>query len=145
MSDREVDVIGQITAIGALGCVTGAMIEGGALGWSNRWVHVGFAAFLVLAAGFIVNERRVRQPMLPLVLFQRRAFALASIVGLLANVAFYGLIFVLSLYFQDIDHWSPFRSGLAFLPMMGVVLPANLLAARISERWGRRRRLQPAP
>jgi DHA2 family methylenomycin A resistance protein-like MFS transporter len=136
MPDREIDVVGQITAISALGCVAGAMIEGGALGWSNRWVQAGFAAFAILATGFIINERRSPQPMLPLLLFKRKMFRLTSIVGLLANAAFYGLIFVLSLYFQQIDGWSPLRTGLAFLPMMGMVLPMNLLAARIAQRWG---------
>jgi MFS transporter, DHA2 family, methylenomycin A resistance protein len=43
---------------------------------------------------------------------------------------------VLSLYFQQINGLSPFVTGLAFLPMMGAVLPANLLAARATERFG---------
>jgi DHA2 family methylenomycin A resistance protein-like MFS transporter len=138
MPDRKIDVVGQITAIAALGCVAGAMIEVGALGWSNHWVLAGFAAFAILATGFIVNERRSPQPMLPLYLFSNSMFRLTSIVGLLANAAFYGLIFVLSLYFQEIDGWSPLRTGLAFLPMMGMVLPMNLLAARVTQRWGPR-------
>src|SRR5207302_9621234 len=59
-----------------------------------------------------------------------------ALVGLLFNIAFYGLIFVLSLYFQQISSWSPFATGLAFVPMMGMVLPANLIAASVSERVG---------
>jgi hypothetical protein len=54
----------------------------------------------------------------------------------LVNVAFYGLIFVFSLYFQRVNGLSPFATGLAFLPMMGAVLPVNLLAARVAERIG---------
>lgn len=136
MPDRELDLVGQLTAIAALGSLAGAIIEGGALGWGNRWVHAGFACFAVLAAWFVINERRARQPMLPPALFRRTMFTLTSLVGLLANTAFYGLIFVLSLYFQQIDGWSPLRTGVAFLPMMGVVLPMNLLAARVARRWG---------
>jgi DHA2 family methylenomycin A resistance protein-like MFS transporter len=59
-----------------------------------------------------------------------------AVVGLLVNIAFYGLIFVFSLYFQRINGWSPFATGLAFVPMLGAVLPVNLVAARISERIG---------
>jgi MFS transporter, DHA2 family, methylenomycin A resistance protein len=136
MPDREIDFIGQITAVGALGCLAGAMIEAGAWGWSNVWVCCGFAAFAVLTAVFIVNERRAAQPMLAPALFRHRVFTLGAVVGLLANAAFYGLIFVLSLYFQQIHRWSALRTGLAFLPMMGMVLPMNLLAARISRLWG---------
>jgi len=133
---RELDLVGQAAAIGALGCLAGAIIEGGARGWSNPWVLTGFVAFIVLAALFIVQERRSRQPMLPLALFQQRLFSLASVVGLLVNVAFYGLIFVLSLYFQQINGLSALATGLAFLPMMAAVLVVNLLAARAAERFG---------
>ncbi|MGY4424338.1 MFS family permease [Bradyrhizobium sp. JR6.1] len=74
--------------------------------------------------------------MLPLSLFRHRMFALTALVGLLFNIAFYGLIFVLSLYFQNVNGWSPFATGLAFVPMMAMVLPANLIAASVSERLG---------
>ncbi len=74
--------------------------------------------------------------MLPLSLFANQRFAFTSLIGLLVNVAFYGLIFVLSLYFQRVNGLSPLATGLAFLPMMGVVLPVNLLAPRAAERFG---------
>ncbi|OOG37370.1 MFS transporter [Rhodanobacter sp. C05] len=133
---HSLDLGGQAAAIGALGCLAGAIIEGGTHGWSNPWVLAGFAAFTALAVAFVFQERRARQPMLPLSLFRHRLFALTSAIGLLVNVAFYGLIFVLSLYFQQINGLSPLATGLAFLPMMGAVLPANLLAARATERFG---------
>ena len=135
-AQRELDLPGQAFAIAALGCLAGAFIEGGVLGWRNHWVEFGLFAFAVTAALFILQERRAEQPMLPLSLFKHRLFSLTSLVGLLVNVAFYGLIFMLSLYFQQINEMSPFATGLAFLPMMGAILPANLLASRASERFG---------
>jgi DHA2 family methylenomycin A resistance protein-like MFS transporter len=133
---REIDLPGQLAAIAALGCLAGAIIEGGALGWSHPLVIAGFVASAVLAMLFVGQERHAPQPMLPLSLFRHRLFALTSLVGLLVNVAFYGLIFVFSLYFQRINGLSPFSTGLAFLPMMGAVLPVNLVAARVAERIG---------
>ena len=137
-SGRELDLLGQVSAIGSLGALAGALIEGGALGWSHPLVLGGFGAFAILGALFVSRERRAQQPMLPLSLFAHRMFALTSTVGLLVNVAFYGMIFVLSLYFQQINGLSPLATGLAFLPMMGAVLPMNLLAARAAERFGAR-------
>ena len=133
---REVDLPGQCLAIAALGCLAGTIIEGGALGLRNSWVIAGFVASVLLAVLFIAHERRSSHPMLPLSLFGHRLFALTSLVGLLVNIAFYGLIFVFSLYFQRVNGLSPLQAGLAFVPMMGIVLPANLVAARISERIG---------
>jgi DHA2 family methylenomycin A resistance protein-like MFS transporter len=74
--------------------------------------------------------------MLPLSLFRQRMFALTSLVGLLVNVAIYGLIFVLSLYFQQVNGWSAFATGLAFVPMMAAVLPVNLVAPDVTEAIG---------
>jgi MFS transporter, DHA2 family, methylenomycin A resistance protein len=133
---REIDLPGQLAAIAALGCLAGAIIEGGTLGWSHPFVLSGFAAAVVLAVLFVWQERRAPQPMLPLSLFRHRMFALTALVGLFVNVAFYGLIFVFSLYFQRVNGWSPFATGLAFVPMMGAVLPVNLVASRVAERIG---------
>jgi DHA2 family methylenomycin A resistance protein-like MFS transporter len=82
---REIDLPGQIAVIAALGCLAGAIIEGGALGWSNPAVIAGFAAAAVLAVLFVLAEMRAAQPMLPLALFGHRMFALTSLVGLLST------------------------------------------------------------
>jgi MFS transporter, DHA2 family, methylenomycin A resistance protein len=133
---REVDLPGQVLAIASLGCLAGTIIEAGVQGLRNAWIVTGFASAVLLVALFLAQERRSPHPMLPLSLFTRRLFTLTSLVGLLVNVAFYGLIFVLSLYFQRINGLSPLQTGLAFVPMLGIVLPANLVAARIAERIG---------
>src|SRR5919205_4323255 len=136
LAQREIDLPGQIAAIATLGTLAGALIEGGVLGWSHPLVIMGFVAAAVFGLLFVWREARAPQPMLPLSLFRHRMFALTALVGLLFNIGFYGLIFVLSLYFQKISGWSPFVTGLAFVPMMSMVLPANLVAASVSERLG---------
>jgi DHA2 family methylenomycin A resistance protein-like MFS transporter len=83
-----------------------------------------------------MRQRHAPQPMLPLALFSRRMFSVTAMAGLLVNIAFYGLIFIFSLYFQRINGWSAFATGLAFVPMLGAVLPVNLVAARVAERIG---------
>jgi DHA2 family methylenomycin A resistance protein-like MFS transporter len=133
---REIDLLGQIAVIAALGSLAGAIIEGGALGWDHLLVVAGFTVFAVCAALFVWREARAPQPMLPLALFKNRMFALASLIGLLVNVAVYGLIFVLSLYFQQVNGLSAFATGLAFVPMLAAVLPVNLIAPRLAERIG---------
>jgi DHA2 family methylenomycin A resistance protein-like MFS transporter len=133
---REIDLPGQLAAIGALGALAGAIIEAGALGWDHPAVIAAFVASAVLAALFVWRERRTAQPMLPLSLFGHRLLTLTTIVGLLVNIAIYGLIFVLSLYFQRVNGLSAWWTGLAFVPMMGAVLPVNLLAPHLAERIG---------
>jgi MFS transporter, DHA2 family, methylenomycin A resistance protein len=133
---REVDWPGQVLAIATLGSLAGAIIESGARGWSDRFVIAGLAGSVAIGALFLWREACAPQPMLPLSLFRQRVFATAALVGLLVNVAFYGLIFVLSLYFQQVNGLSALATGLAFVPMLAAVLPVNLLASRVTERIG---------
>src|SRR6516165_813632 len=135
-TEHRFDLLGQAAAMAMLGLLASALIEAGRIGWSNSWVISSFAAFIVLAVIFVWQEGRACEPMLPMSLFKHRIFALTSFVGLLVNVAFYGLIFIFSLYFQRISGWSSLATGLAFVPMMGAVLPVNLVAPRLAERFG---------
>src|SRR6202050_953979 len=92
---RHLDLLGQILGMGALGCLAGAMIEGGASGWANHWVLAGFAASALLIALFVVRERLAHQPMLPLGLFRTPLFSLISILWVLVHVPFFGFLFFL--------------------------------------------------
>jgi DHA2 family methylenomycin A resistance protein-like MFS transporter len=133
---HHLDLSGQIAGIVALGCLAGAIIEGGKLGWNNIFVLALFVIAVVSAVSFVIIEWKTRQPMLPLALFRSRVFSSTSALGLMINVAFYGLIFVFSLYFQQAERWSPLWTGLAFVPMMSAVLLANLIGPRVNAALG---------
>jgi DHA2 family methylenomycin A resistance protein-like MFS transporter len=135
-ASHKLDMPGQAAAIAALGVLAAALIEGGRVGWTNLYVDIGFGVFAVAAVLFLVRESFAHHPMLPLSLFKRRMFALTALVGLFANIAVYGLIFVFSLYFQEINGYTPVATGLAFVPMLAVVLPVNLIAPPLTERFG---------
>ncbi len=143
-SDRGLDLPGQVAAMVALVGLAGGMIEGGQRGFADPWVLTAFAVALAAACVFVLIETRAASPMLPLDLFSSRTFTAASVIGLLVNIAFYGLIFVLSLYFQTTQHHSALRTGLLFLPTTAAVLVANLRAGRLTAAWGTRRVLAGA-
>src|SRR5258706_13200034 len=77
---REIDLPGQIAAIASLGCLAGAIIEGGTLGWSHPLVIAGFTTSAIMAILFVVQERRAPQPMLPPSLFRHPLVALTSLL-----------------------------------------------------------------
>jgi DHA2 family methylenomycin A resistance protein-like MFS transporter len=137
-ADRRVDLPGQLLAVFALTALAGAMIEGGARGFADPAVLAGFGFAVVAGVAFVAVEAKRAHPMLPLQLFGSRTFGAASAIGLLINIAFYGLIFVFSLYFQQTQHYSPLRTGLAFAPMTASVMTANVLAKRVSRLIGAR-------
>jgi MFS transporter, DHA2 family, methylenomycin A resistance protein len=143
-ADRGVDLPGQLAAIATLVALAGAMIEAGRRGFADPLVLAGFGVAAVALAAFVVIESRRRRPMLPLSLFRSRTFSASSAIGIVINVAFYGLIFVLSLYFQTTRHYSVLVTGLAFAPTTVAVCVANLLAGRIARTAGLRTTLAAA-
>ncbi|MGW5251442.1 MFS transporter [Streptomyces sp. NPDC004012] len=129
---------GQLTAVLALAGLAFAVIEGGHLGWTSGPV---LASGVVAVAGgyaFRVVEARHRQPMIPLEMLTDREVAVPLAVGFAINAAFYGGIFLLGLYYQQLRGMSGIAAGLMFVPMSAVVTATNLVSPRLAERIGRR-------
>ena len=136
--ERGIDLPGQLAACVALFTLAAATVEGGQRGFGDIWVVGGYVVAAVALVAFVSIERLRRRPMVPLGLFASRTFSAMSATGLVINVAFYGLIFVLSLYFQNMRHYTALATGLAFAPITLAVLVANLTAGRLAERYGAR-------
>lgn len=135
---RALDLPGQVLAVVALVAVTGAIIEGDPLGWAHPAVLGGAALFVLAGSGFVMVEARSRAPMMPLGLFRNPVFSAVSLIGFMMNAGFYGATFLLSLYFQGLLGLSPFATGLAFVPMTGLIAVVNIVAGRIAARHGAR-------
>lgn len=136
---RGLDWSGQAAAILALAATTVALTEAGTLGWAHGLVRGSLLVAIVATLGFVRIEARSAAPMLPLSLFRSPTFAVASVAGVVVNFAYYGLIFVFSLFFQIQQQLSPQLAGLAFLPMTLVLMAVNVLAGRLITRVGSRR------
>jgi DHA2 family methylenomycin A resistance protein-like MFS transporter len=136
---RSLDLPGQVVAVVALAALAIALIDAGHLGWTSPRIIIALLIALIAAAAFIAVEARNTAPMLPLTLFRSPAFTIASISGVLVNFAYYGLIFVFSLFFQWQQKFSPQETGLAFLPMTAVLVAASIMGGRLITRLGARR------
>lgn len=137
-ADRRIDWPGQAAGTVALAALVAALIEEPALGWRSPVVIALVVGAVAAAVGFIWIEARAARPMLPLSLFRRPAFAGSTAIGFIVSFAFYGLIFVLSLYFQRVRGFSAPATGLAFLPMMAIVAVSSPLSGRVGARVGLR-------
>ncbi|NUS10088.1 MAG: MFS transporter [Streptomyces sp.] len=126
------DLPGQFTAVLALGAATFAVIEGGVRGWAAA----GLAA--VAAAGFVAAETRHPHPVVPFGLFRNAAFAVAVAAGSALSVGFFGMFFVLGLFFQQVRGESALAAGLMFLPMTILISTVNVVSGRVTNRFGPR-------
>ncbi|ASL48317.1 Multidrug resistance protein Stp [Burkholderia sp. AD24] len=134
-ANRQFDPAGQLVAILTLGVLTASIIGSGAYGWRNPWIVSGLVLSALLGTAFVAIERRHAAPMLPLAFFRLPGFSSAVAVGALSNLAFYGLIFSLSLYFQRSRGYSATQAGMALFPLT-IIMLANIASARLSVRFG---------
>ncbi len=133
---RSIDLPGQLVAIVALMALTVSLTEAARSGWHHPLVYGAALLCVVATLAFLWLESRSLEPMLPLALFRTATFSAASAAGVVVNFAYYGLIFVFSLFFQIEQHLSAQWAGLAFLPMTVVLMGVNILAGRMLNRVG---------
>lgn len=138
-SPRALDMAGQLSALLALASLIGVLIEGPARGWSSPPILITSLLSLAAWVAFLWIEARRPQPMLPLALFGNRVFSACVAVSLISALMLYGLVFLLSLYFQRVLGYSPLWTGLAFVPLTALVSIGSLLAARLVNAWGSKR------
>lgn len=129
---------GQCTAIVALTAFTAAVIELRPAGIGNPLVLTAFALSICAGLAFVAVEARSRAPMLPLGLLRDATFSAAVLFGICVNMAYYGTVFVLSLFLQRVHGDSALRAGLAFLPLTGGFLVSNVASGWVVARYGPR-------
>ncbi|MFG6194018.1 MFS transporter [Nonomuraea sp. JJY05] len=98
----------------------------------------GLVLSVLALTAFLLLERRARAPMLPLELFASRRFSASAAIGVLLNLGFYGLLFVVPLYFQQVRHLGAMATGLAMLPMALMPPIASPLSGWVAARTGPR-------
>ncbi|MFH8572465.1 MFS transporter [Streptomyces sp. NPDC017993] len=137
---REVpfDQVGQVTAVIAMGALTYAAIEAGADGFGAPPVLIALAVAVVAAVVYALAQARGRHPMTPLPLLRTPAMRLSALIGFALNVGFYGMIFLLGLYLQQIRGLSALAAGAAFLPMTLLTSFMGPVSARMMARFGAR-------
>jgi EmrB/QacA subfamily drug resistance transporter len=134
---RSLDVVGAaLTAVGLAG-VTWALIEAGERGATARVLLAGVVGLASLA-GFVVVERTVRHPMLPLEIFRSRQFTAANLVTLIVYASLSIMFFLLVIDLQQVLGYSPLQAGAAMLPVTGLMLALSAWAGQLADRIGPR-------
>ncbi|MPY96228.1 MAG: DHA2 family efflux MFS transporter permease subunit [Acidimicrobiia bacterium] len=138
-SGRHLDLTGAALACVAVAGVVFALVEGPGRGWSSPLVLASGVVGVVAAALFVGSQRRHRDPMLPLRLFEVAQFSGANGATLLIYFAISGAFFFTALQFQTVVGYSALAAGAALVPMNVVMIVgsprAGALAAAYGPRW----------
>lgn len=133
---RRINFAAQLLSALALGSLAFLFIAAGENGWSSYDVKIAISAFAITTCLFLLIERSSANPMLPRGIFRSRIFSAATTVGMIINFGFYGQLFLLSLYFQQICKYSTMETGLALLPQAIVCSLTAFYCGRVTARTG---------
>lgn len=134
--DIRVDLPGAALCAAGLGLLVTAFIEQPRLGWSDPLIPGGLAGGAALLAAFVVYEMHTAMPMLPLRLFAKRNFSVTNIETFAVYGALSGWGVFTTLYLLEFAHYSPFKAGLATLPITIVMFVLSPRVGRWSMRYG---------
>lgn len=135
------DVPGAIIGtIGIVSLVYGFSRAGEeAHGWGDPFTLLALVGGAALLVAFVLVERSVRNPLMPLSLFADRARSIAFATMFITPAAMFAMFFFMSLVLQNVSGWSPLHTGLAFLPftvgMIGGATLASNLVTRLDPRY----------
>lgn len=133
---RHLDVAGTVTAAVLLAGLTFGVIE---LGRSSTHTAIaGLVLAAAAAAALVVVERRATDPILPPGLLRRPDFVTPNLVAAAMNAGTLGLLFLLTLFLQDVQGRGALVAGLVTLPLFAPLTMIAPLAGRMTSRTGPR-------
>jgi EmrB/QacA subfamily drug resistance transporter len=137
--DVRLDIPGAAVAVLGLAGLVYGFSRAQTHGWSDPWTLALLGVSVLLLVGFVLLERRVRHPLVPMrvVLDRRRGGAYLAIA--LAAIGSFAVFLFLTYYLQQTRGYSPLMTGVAFLPLVvGIVISSTQVIPRLLPRVGPR-------
>jgi EmrB/QacA subfamily drug resistance transporter len=130
------DLPGVGLASAGLFGIVWALVRGNNVGWASPEIVGALVAGAAVLAAFVAWELRTETPMLPMRFFRNRTFTLANVASFFMFFGMFGSIFLLAQFFQTVQGYSPFQSGLRILPWTAMPIFVAPIAGALSDRVG---------
>ena len=138
-TDTHLDPLGTGFVVAGLVCVVYGLSEADTKSWSAPLTVSSLVAGVILLGLFVLTERRVAHPLLPVRIVANRFRGGAYLAVGLAAVGMFAIFLFLTYYLEEILRYSPVVTGVAFLPMIGaLILSSTSSSALLMPRLGPR-------
>jgi EmrB/QacA subfamily drug resistance transporter len=137
--EAALDPMGAVLSVVGLVALVYGLIQAPDKGWGSTQTLAAFAVSVVVLLAFVLWELRVEEPMLDVRFFRNPAFSVGTGGMLLVFLGMYGLMFLLTQYFQLVHGFSALNTALRLLPMSPIMLLVAPLTPRLSARFGANR------
>ena len=133
---KTFDLPGAVLVTGGLVTLVYGITQANNNGWGSLETIALFSTALALLAAFVGWERRSAEPLVPFAIFRLRTVVGANIAGLILGTAIFAMFLMLTLYMQQVLHYSPMKTGVAYLAVAGTAIFWSALAAQLVTRVG---------
>jgi EmrB/QacA subfamily drug resistance transporter len=134
--ERNYDALGAVLVSGGLALLVYTISRAPDVGWATARTILLLVASVALLAAFLVNERRVSDPLMPFHIFRVRTVTGANVVGLLLGAVLFANFFLLTLYVQNVLGYSALRTGVTFVATAGTAVLAAGVAQALTTKLG---------
>src|SRR6478736_1672979 len=141
LAHRHFDFAGAASITGGLMLLVYAMTRAAGHGWATTETIGLLVASAALIVAFLVIEARSTAPLLPMRIFRLRTLTASNVAGLLMGGAIFSQFFLLTLYMQQVLHYSALKTGLAYIALTLTIITFSAVAQGMATRFGIRRTL----
>jgi EmrB/QacA subfamily drug resistance transporter len=127
----RLDIPGTLTASAGLFALVYGFSEADRSGWNASSTLSFLGAGVALLAVFVVIQHRAAHPLLPLRVVLDRNRGGSYLAMLIASIGMFGVFLFLTYYLQQTLGYSPVKSGLAYLPMIGALVATSTIASTV--------------
>ena len=142
---RRIDIFGAISISTAAASFVFGIISGPEHGWGDTRVVVALALAVMALMAFVVTEKTISYPLIPLGFLRHRNRIGSYLVMGLVGGAMVSLLFHLTQFMQAVLHYSPVRAGFSYLPIPLMVATNSIIGPRLIRRFGPRPLLVVGP
>jgi EmrB/QacA subfamily drug resistance transporter len=136
LGHRRFDFAGAASITGGLMLLVYAMTRATQHGWGTGSTIGLLAASTALIAAFFAIEARSQAPLLPLRIFRLRTLSASNVSGLLMGGAIFAQFFLLTLYMQEVLHYSALKTGVAYIGLTLTIVAFSAVAQALVTRIG---------
>ena len=136
LDHRHFDTAGAASITGGLMLLVYAMTRAAQHGWVTAETIGLLVASAALVVGFVVIELRSKAPLLPMRIFRLRTLTASNISGLLLAAAVFSQFFLLTLYMQQVLHYSALKTGVAYVALTLSIIGFSGIAQALTTRVG---------
>jgi len=135
-NESAIDPLGALLSIVGIAALVYGFIEAPDKGWGAPVTIAAFATAVIVLSLFVLWELRTKSPMLDMRYFRNAAFSVGSGAMMLVFLAMYGVMLLMTQYFQLVLGFSALDTAIRLLPIALIMLIVTPFTPRIVQRFG---------